>query len=50
MSCKGGVVLAPCWVGKGGTGTQGDTRGDPAGMCVGQSDGDPAEKGQVSWV
>ena len=22
-------VLAPCWVGKGGTGTHGDTRGDP---------------------
>lgn len=47
---QGGGILAPCWMGKGGTGTQGNTRADPAGMCVGQSDGDPGEEGQVSWV
>lgn len=42
-------VLAPCWVGKGGTGTQGDTRGDPD-VCGSECDGGSEEEGQASWV
>ena len=42
-------VLAPCWVGKGGTGTQGDTRRDPD-VCGSACDGDSEEEGQVGWV